>query len=245
MTEAAFLLRGVLVELNKNVLLDITDLSIAAGKIYAVIGPSGAGKTTLLRVLNLLLQPQKGELSYYGKKLAMGAGDNLAIRRTMAMVFQKPALFSGSVFYNVALGLKLRGVSGEEVRARVFDALDKVGLRELAGRSAAGLSGGEAQRIALARSLVLNPRVLLLDEPTANLDPANVTIFEDIIKKVHAETGTTIVIVTHNLYQAKRISQECIFINKSKVVETNLTEQLFSNPQSEETKLFISGEMVY
>lgn len=226
-------------------MLDIEELSIAAGKIYAVIGPSGAGKTTLLRVLNLLQQPRQGELSYFGQKLAPGAGENLALRRTMAMVFQKPALFSGSVFYNVALGLKLRGIAKEEVKTRVFAALDKVGLRELAGRPASGLSGGEAQRIALARALVLNPRVLLLDEPTANLDPANVAIFEEIIKKVHADTGTTIIIVTHNLYQARRISQEAIFINKSNVVEASQTEQLFSNPQNEETRLFISGEMVY
>ena len=243
MTEHAFFLKDIVVEANKQTILSIEEMSIAAGLIHAVIGPSGAGKTTLLRVLNLLQAPKQGELSYFGKKLQ--PQEKLAVQRSMAMVFQKPAIFSGDVFYNVALGLKMRGIPRNEVRTRVFNALDKVGLKDLAKRQAVSLSGGEAQRMALARAMVLNPQVLLLDEPTANLDPANVALFEDIIKKVHVETGTTIIIVTHNLYQAKRVSHESMFLNKGRVLEKNLTSQLFTAPSTEETKLFISGEMIY
>lgn len=243
MTEHAFFLKDIIVEANKQAILSIEEMGIAAGRIHAVIGPSGAGKTTLLRVLNLLLEPRQGELSYFGNRLIHA--DKLAVQRSMAMVFQKPAIFSGDVFYNVALGLKMRGISRNEVKTRVLNALDKVGLKYLAKRQAPSLSGGEAQRMALARAMVLEPKVLLLDEPTANLDPANVALFEDIIKKVHAETGATIIIVTHNLYQAKRVSHESIFINKGRVLEKNLTAQLFTDPSVEETKLFISGEMIY
>ena len=243
MTEHAFFLKDIIVEANKQTILSIEEISLAAGRIHAVIGPSGAGKTTLLRVLNLLLEPRQGELNYFGKRLI--PADRLAVQRSMAMVFQKPALFSGDVFYNVALGLKMRGISRDEVKTRVFNALDKVGLKHLAKRQAQSLSGGEAQRMALARAMVLEPKVLLLDEPTANLDPANVALFEDIIKKVHIETGTTIIIVTHNLYQAKRVSHESMFLNKGRVLERNLTAQLFTSPAAEETKLFISGEMIY
>lgn len=234
-----------MVELNKKIVLDIAELGIAAGRIHAVIGPSGAGKTTLLRVLNLIQTPARGEIKYFGKLLRSGSADRLATQRTMSMVFQKPALFSGDVFFNVALGLKLRGVSAGNIRNMVTRALKMVGLSDLAGRPASRLSGGEAQRIALARALVIEPKVLLLDEPTANLDPANVAMFEEIIKKVHAETNTTIIIVTHNLYQAKRVSHESIFVNRGKAVEANPTAQLFTDPAAEETKLFISGDMVY
>lgn len=243
MTEPAFVLKDIMVERNKKTILNIKEMSIAAGQIHAVIGPNGAGKTTLLRVLNLLQAPKQGEIKYFGKNIT--TAEKLVTQRDMAMVFQKPAIFSGDVLYNVALGLKLRGMSRQEVKIRALAALDKVGLKDFAKRQAGSLSGGEAQRMALARAMVLNPKVLLLDEPTANLDPANVALFEDIIKQVHAETGSTIIIVTHNLYQAKRVSQQSIFINKGRIMEQSPTDRLFTESSLEETKIFISGEMIY
>ncbi len=243
--EQAFKLTNVTVEFNKQTVVDITELYFTAGRIHALIGPSGAGKSTLLRVLNLLQKPARGQIVYFGQPLQFHGANKLSMQRTMAMVFQKPAMFSGSVYYNAALGLKLRRVSPAEIRTRVEETLDMVGLLDLAKRSALTLSGGEAQRTALARALVVKPKILLLDEPTANLDPANVAIFEDIINRVHQKTGTTIIIVTHNLHQAKRLSGETVFINKGKIIEAGATNELFENPQVRETKLFISGEMVY
>lgn len=243
--EHAFKLEGVKVIFNKQAVVDIEKVAFAAGKIHALIGPSGAGKSTLLRVLNLLQKPTNGTINYFGQPLEYQGVDKMTFQRSMAMVFQKPAMFSGDVYHNVAFGLKLRGVRPAEVKKRVETALEKVGLQDLAKRSAQTLSGGEAQRTALARALVVSPRVLLLDEPTANLDPANVSMFEDIVNNVHRETGTTIIMVTHNFYQAKRVSQETVFINKGKIVEANFTEELFANPQARETRLFLSGEMVY
>ncbi|MCL4441464.1 MAG: ATP-binding cassette domain-containing protein [Firmicutes bacterium] len=167
----AFSLNGVIVEFNNQPVLDIGELVFDDRIIHAVIGPSGAGKSTLLRVLNMLQKPTQGSVTYFGNPLPYNGANSLAARRSMSMVFQTPAMFSGNVYDNVALGLRLRDVKTKEVRAKVFQALETVGLTDLTKRSAATLSGGEAQRIALARALVVNPRVLLLDEPTANLDP--------------------------------------------------------------------------
>ena len=240
--ESIFHLEGLKVEFNNRAVLDIESLDFEKGLVYALIGPSGAGKSTLLRVLNLLQKPSKGQVDYLGQKLNYES-KNLALQQTMAMVFQKPAMFSGDVFYNVSLGLKLRKVSQELIRQKVAEALEMVGMKGYEKRSATTLSGGEAQRIAIARALVLDPTVLLLDEPTANLDPSNVAIIEDIIKRIHKEKKTTIIIVTHNLYQAKRLADETIFLNRGKVVEKG--KNLFTNPNKVETKQFVSGEMIY
>lgn len=242
--ENAFYITNLTVDFSGKAVVDIEELSFAAGKIHALIGPSGAGKSTLLRVLNILQKTTKGTVYYFGQPLEYHGAKKLAAQQSMAMVFQKSAMFSGNVYYNVALGLKLRGINSGEISQRVTEALEMVGLGSFAKRSALTLSGGEAQRIALARALVIRPKVLLLDESTANLDPANVAILEEIIKRIH-ETGTTVIMVTHNLYQAKRISHHTVFINKGKVVEVNATGELFSNPRAEETRLFVSGEMVY
>ena len=243
--ENAFDVRKLTVEFKGNRVLDINELDFASEKIHALIGPSGAGKSTLLRVLNLLQKPSAGQVQYFGRPLSFTGPEKLVTQRSMAMVFQKPAMFSGSVYHNVSLGLKLRNKKTSDIKTVVQKVLETVGLADLANRSALTLSGGEAQRAALARALVVNPKMLLLDEPTANLDPANVSLIEDIIRKIHVETSITIIIVTHNLYQAKRISEHTVFLNKGKVVETGSTNELFNNPKIEETRLFISGDMIY
>lgn len=245
MRHNAFSIKNLSVKFDQKVILQIDELDIAAGKIHALLGPSGAGKTTLIRVLNLLQKPSGGDVVLFGQPVSWEGPGKLSAQRTMSMVFQKPALFSGTVYYNVAMGLKIRGVTDQEIKSRVFESLEMVGLSETARRSALTLSGGEAQRIALARALVVKPKVLLLDEPTANLDPANVTALETIIRQVHQQTGTTVILVTHNLYQAKRLCDETIFINKGTVVESGPTKQLFNQPANELTRMFTSGEMIY
>ncbi|MHB8172697.1 MAG: ABC transporter ATP-binding protein [Thermincolia bacterium] len=241
----AFMLTGVKVSFPQGDILQVDELSLAAGKIYAIIGPSGAGKSTLLRVLNLLQKPTEGQVGFFGKPLVYEGSKGLIQQRQMVMVFQKPAIFNGTVFYNVALGLKLRGLKKKEIAGRVEEALDTVGLQELSQRSAANLSGGEAQRVALARAMVVRPKVLLLDEPTSNLDPANVAIFEELVRKIHRDLGTTIVMVTHNLHQAKRVAQETIFLHRGRVVEIGPTGTIFDQPRCQETRAFLAGEMVY
>ncbi|MDA8235478.1 MAG: phosphate ABC transporter ATP-binding protein [Clostridia bacterium] len=234
-----------MVEKKDREILSIAETNFAAGKRYAIIGPSGAGKTTLLRVLNLLQEPTRGQVLYYGQELIYSGSNRLAIQRTMSMVFQKPAMFSGDVFYNVALGLKLHGMAKKDIKGRVEEALEVVRLSHLAKQSALTLSGGEAQRVALARALVTRPKILLLDEPTANLDPLNVAIIEEAIKSLHTDNKNTIIMITHNLHQAKRLAEEVIYMNNGAIVEQGTVAEVLLNPKNKETQLFVSGEMVY
>jgi len=157
-------------------------------------------------------------------------------------VFQRPLLLSRSVRDNVAYPLHLRGRNGQE---RVDEALERVGLLPLARQAARTLSGGEAQRVALARALVVEPTVLLLDEPTANLDPYNVGVIEEIVQQLNAERGTTLVLVTHNVFQARRLASRVVFLLNGSVVEVADKEQFFAAPRDPRTAAFVRGDMVY
>lgn len=214
------------------------------GKIYGMVGPSGAGKSTLLRILDLLEQPTGGEIFYRGKAISQNNADRLAIQRKLAMVFQQPVLFSGTVLDNVYYGLKVRGKSFAASRAKLNEALSLVGLDGKEKQKATTLSGGEAQRLALARTVVLEPEVLLLDEPTANLDPANIKIIEKLLKNTKEKNSTTIIMVTHNLFQAKRLADEVLFLYDGELIEAKPVEEMFINPAYELTRAFIKGELV-
>lgn len=230
---------------NKEV-LNIDRLSLEAGKIYGIMGPSGAGKSTLLRILNLLTPPTRGKIYYRGQDIyALKSKDRLAIQRKMTMVFQKPVLFNATVRENVAYGLKIRGAGRGNIAKKVNAALKRVGLEHMAGRSALSLSGGESQRVALARAIVLDIEVLLLDEPTANLDPGNIAIIEQLIKRLNRERKLTVIMVTHNIFQAQRIADEVIFLHSGQLVEKASTEKIFSAPEDRRTRQFINGEMIY
>lgn len=225
--------------------LNIEHLSLQRGRIYGIMGPSGAGKSTLLRILNLLEPPGSGVIRFDGKPLSGNGRERLALQRKMTMVSQKPVLFKSSVWDNVAFGLKVRGYKKREVRKKVNLLLEQVGLRELSRQHAATLSGGEAQRVALARAVAFEPGLLLLDEPTANLDPANVEIIEKLVLRLNRVTGITIVIVTHNVFQARRIAGEVVFLYEGRVVETGETEALFTAPRDPRTRAFVEGRMIY
>jgi tungstate transport system ATP-binding protein len=222
--------------------LDIDLLQIREGTITAVIGPSGSGKSTLLRILNLLEKPSRGKIIYDGKET--GKFKRWDLQRRMVLVEQKPLMFNASVRDNVSYGLKVRGLGKKEIRKKVSDALHRVSLENFAKKNALSLSGGEAQRIALARAMVVNPEVLLLDEPTANLDPYNVSMMEDLIRYING-LGVTIVIVTHNMFQAKRISHDLAFLSEGKLIEFGTTGDVFAKPRDHRTAAFIAGEMVY
>jgi tungstate transport system ATP-binding protein len=224
----------------KNICLDVR-----RGEILSIIGPSGAGKTTLLKLMNLLLHPDRGKIFFDGVDTDVDEKRRRLLRREMGMVFQHPALFDTTVFNNVALGLRIRSYPAEEIRKRVEGALSYVGLRGFAKRKASSLSAGEAQRVSLARALVLEPKLLLLDEPTANLDPANVLQIEETVRRVNLEKGVTVVIATHNLLQAKRLSDRVAFLWMGELVEVGETREVFENPRSERTALYLSGKVVY
>ncbi|MEW5919572.1 MAG: phosphate ABC transporter ATP-binding protein [Bacillota bacterium] len=225
--------------------LKLEKFSFQRGKIYGIIGPSGAGKSTFLRLLNLLEPPTTGSIYFKGKAVSMNGDAALAVRREMTMVFQKPLLFRSSVSENVAYGLKARRFPKEKTQERVEILLAKVGLKGFANRNAGTLSGGEAQRVALARAVAFEPALLLLDEPTANLDPSNVELIERLILDLNRETGMTFIMVTHNIFQARRIAQEVVFLHEGRIVEVGETEKIFTDPQDQRTRDFVEGRMIY
>ncbi len=214
------------------------NLDVGDGEILSIIGHNGAGKTTLLRILALLDTPSKGEIIYRGTRVRKET--NAGLRREITMVFQLPIIFSSDVFENIAYGLRLRGYHGEEISKKVESALGVVGLNGFGSRKALKLSGGEQQRVVLARALALEPKLLLLDEPTANLDPLNSSIVEKTIKDMGGKT--TIVVATHNLFQAKRISDKVGCLLNGTLIDVGSTRDIFNHPKDERTKKFINGE---
>lgn len=226
---------------EKEVLRNI-NLTIRRSEIFALIGPSGAGKTTLLRILNLFEKPTRGNLKFNG---LANEGEINNIRRRMSMLFQTPAIFKASVFDNVAYGLRVRGIDKTTIENKVKNALDIVGLSGMDKQKARTLSGGEAQRMAFARAIVYDPEVLLLDEPTTNLDPANVAKIEEIIKRIRSEHGTTIVIATHNIPQVRRIADRVGILLNGELIEVNTKEGIFTVPNDARSAAFLKGEMIY
>ena len=217
------------------------DLEVQQGEVLALVGPSGAGKSTLLRLLNFLESPDRGLLSYSGQ--LAGPGLSLALRREVTTVFQRPALLRDSVERNIAFGLSLRGE--KDGRAKVMAAMERLGLLDLRRAQARTLSGGEAQRVALARALVVEPKVLLLDEPTANLDPYNVGLIEEVVLQLNRERGTTLVLVTHNVFQARRLAHRVGLLLGGRLVELSSSADFFERPVDPRTRAFVNGEMVY
>lgn len=208
---------------------------LEAGPRSIILGPNGAGKSVLMRLCHGLLAPSGGEVIWHGAK----GGDP---RRRQAMVFQRPVMLRRSALANVIYGLKLAGHSPQECELRAQDVLEVVGLAQQASRPARVLSGGEQQRLALARAWALGPDVLFLDEPTANLDPAATQEIESLINMIHA-AGTKIVMTTHNLGQARRLGDEVLFIDRGLLKEQSPIERFFSKPVSSEAETFIRGEL--
>jgi len=218
-------LKGITKNFNETTVLDDVNLQIREGEILALLGPNGSGKTTLLKILAFLEEPSKGEVHFHGKKVT--DKDVKRMRTENTMVFQKAVLFNTTVYGNVAYGLKVRKLPKKVIDEKVRKALKLVKLEGFEKRQARKLSGGEQQRVALARALVLNARLLLLDEPTADLDPKNVSIIEEVIATVNREAKTTIVMATHNMFQAKNLPYRIALITNGKVREVGTPTEIF------------------
>jgi tungstate transport system ATP-binding protein len=226
---------------NGREILAIDELTIERGEILAIVGPSGAGKSTLLRLLNFLEPPTAGTIHFDGRPMSHPAP--LATRRRVTTVFQFAGLLNRSVLANMSYGLTLRG---QTLPPTVRDEwLERLGLTHLAHQPANRLSAGEAQRVALARALLIRPDVLLLDEPTANLDPYNVGLIENLIREENANQGMTIVLVTHHIFQARRLAGRTGLLLGGRLVEVAPSETFFNAPQEPRTAAFLNGELVY
>ena len=226
-------MHGVRFEPNGRSVLDGVDLELGDEGITLVLGPNGAGKSVLLRMLCGLLQPSAGTLEWAG-----GARPEAGVM----MVFQHPMMIRASVLENVSLGLKPLGVARAERHRRAAEILQRVALADRAPDSARHLSGGEQQRLALARAWLTRPRLLLLDEPTAALDPSATAEVERIIREIRTD-GTRIVMTTHNLGQATRLGDDVVFMSGGRVREHTPLRRFFARPASEEARLFIQGEL--
>lgn len=216
-------------------------LKVERGEILTVLGPNGSGKTTLLKIIAALEMPSHGKALFDGVRI--GEDNAERMRKRATLVFQRTVLLRGTVKDNVAYGLRFRDIPEDDVERRVKEALELVGLEALADRQARDLSGGEQQRLSLARALVLGCELLLLDEPTANLDPESLAIVKDVIKEL-SEGGTTIVMATHNLDQAEEISERILLLDHGEIVEEGRPEDLLLD-QSSEMARFARSENVF
>ena len=223
--------RDLTVVLGGVTVLDRLTLEILPGLRTVILGANGAGKSVTLRTLHGLVPATSGTIQWQGGRPPR-----------QAMVFQRPVMLRRSALANVEYGLAVAGVAGPERTRRAREALEKVGLSAVAGRPARVLSGGEQQRLALARAWALEPDILFLDEPTASLDPGAAGEVERIVAAIAAE-GTRIVMTTHNLGQARRLADEIVFIHQGRVAEQTPADRFFAEPQSRHARHFLEGEL--
>jgi len=241
-TDPLFQLKDVRKQYGDAVVVNIKSLEIPAGELLCLLGPTGAGKSTLLRLFAAVEQPTSGDVLYHKSPLRLDSP--LATTRPITMVFQRPILLAGTVRSNVEYGLRLWG-DKDALSSKVDDILEVLGLTKLAAHSAQTLSGGQTQLVALARALVLEPEVLLLDEPTANLDPAHVALVERVIQDDFQQRKTTVIWATHNLFQARRVAQRAALLLNGHLIEAAATDQFFESPSDPRTRDFVEGKMIY
>jgi tungstate transport system ATP-binding protein len=235
-------LRGVSMRYGETEALRDMTLEIERGEVITVLGPNGSGKSTLLRILAALEQPTGGKVLFEGKNV--DRKDNGSWRKRTTLVFQRPVVLRGSVFDNVAYGLRQRGLPNDEIEGRVIGALHLLGLNALAERNAKSLSGGEKQRLSIARAVVLETDLLLLDEPTVNLDPESLEIVKRFVLGLRERPDITVVLATHDLEIARELSDRVILLSGGRVVEIGSTRDLMLS-QSTEMARFARTENVF
>ncbi|PSP81613.1 phosphate ABC transporter ATP-binding protein [Halobacteriales archaeon QS_1_68_20] len=249
---------GVSFDYGDGAVVEDVSLAVDSGEVVVVIGPSGVGKTTLLGLLALFERPDDGTVTFDGTDAwAVDESQRLALRRRIGVVFQDANLFDASVARNVEYGLRIRRSWRDRIRdalgsvigpdrppGAVREALSVVGMADDLDSPAASLSGGEAQRVSFARALAYDPDVLLLDEPTSDLDPRNTAVIEDAITEA-GERGIGVVVATHDMHQARRIADRVAVLLDGTVLESGPTDAIFENPADERTRKFVEGELVY
>lgn len=236
-----FVLRDVRQRYGDKTAVAIDHLELQSNHVFCLLGPTGAGKSTLLRLLAAVEQPHGGTIQWHDHKGSI-ASLSLTARRRLTMVFQRPLLLRGTVRWNLEYGLRLRRVADPQ---RVDEILDRLGLHEIANQAAGTLSGGQTQLVALARALVVQPDVLLLDEPTANLDPARVDLVERVIREDAKQRGSSTIWATHNLFQARRVADRVALMLDGQFIEVDNTDTFFNHPSDSRTRDFVEGRMIY
>lgn len=230
-------LQGLVYEANGRRVIDSLDLTIEEPGITVIMGPNGAGKSVLLRLVHGLIAPTAGQVMWGGKRL------DREIARRQAMVFQKPVLLRRSAAANIRHALSLRGIPRTDRGIRVEDALKLAGLETRATTPARVLSGGEQQRLCLARALSLAPDILMLDEPTASLDPISTLAIEKLLTEAQ-RSGIKIIVVTHDVGQARRLARDVVFLHHGRVVEHAPASSFFAEPENEAARNFLAGGLV-
>jgi molybdopterin-binding protein len=218
-------LKDVTKAYGSKIVVDAVNLQIREGEILALLGPNGSGKTTILKILAFIENPTGGEVKFQGETVNFKNTEKVRLQSTL--VFQKTTLFGTSVYNNIGYGLKLRKIPKETRDREVKKALELVKLEGFEKRNARKLSGGEQQRVAIARALVLKTKLLLLDEPTANLDPKNAGILEEVIDTANRENKITIVMATHNMFQAKKLPHRIALMDEGKITEIGAPAKVF------------------
>ncbi|MEN6330409.1 MAG: ABC transporter ATP-binding protein [Smithella sp.] len=223
--------------------LDVREMNVEEGRIIALIGPNGAGKSTLLLTMAGLLKPDQGMLYYKGLPVDTNAR-RAHMRRSVSVVFQEPLLINTSVYNNIALGLKFRHLSKDEIKKNVDAALDYFGINSLAKRSARTLSGGEAKRVSLARAFALKPELILMDEAFNSLDPPTRETLIDDLRHILGETKITAVLALHDREETLRLAQDVAVMVEGKIIQSGTTSQIFSHPESEFVANFVGTETI-
>jgi tungstate transport system ATP-binding protein len=240
-------LKLVVSNIHKNYsgLTVLKDCSFSFEKngIYVLIGPNGSGKSTFLRICALLEEPDSGVVSFLSVDSSIKKDINL--RRRISLVLPKIGVFNKTVFKNVAYGLNIRKCRKQEVRRRVEHALELVGLIHKKNQNALTLSSGETQRLSVARAMVIEPEILFLDEPTASLDPQSTTIIEETIQKIKEDNKITIIMITHNVFQAQRLADTVLFMYEGRILDHGTNKEFFKKPKDEKAYRFITGQMIY
>ena len=232
-------IKNITKKYGSSIAINSVSLSLISSKIFVLVGANGSGKTTLLRLLAGLEKPDNGSIIF----------DNVArnldeLQQISTLVFQKTTMFNRTVYSNLEFGLRIRGFEREVIQRRIIEALENVGLQGFENRNAKKLSGGEQQRVALARAFLLNPKILLLDEPTSNLDVNSAKIIEKVILD-RKRSNNLILLSTHNLFQAKRLGDEIVHIHDGKIISQAKQKDFFSKPKNKITEKFIKGDLQF
>ncbi len=233
-------IRDLVIRREKKTVLHVKHLAVEKGEVLAVVGPNGAGKSTLLLAIARLIKTEQGGVRFLGEN--PGRQSSLEYRRRISLVLQEPALVNRKVFDNVAMGLRFRHLPRAEVSRRVDEWLERLSISHLRNRKAGQISGGEAQRVSLARAFAIQPELILLDEPFSSLDsPTRARLLDDL-RLVLAETGTTTIFVTHDLSEARRLGQRMAIILDGRVEQWGEPEQIYQQPGNPDVAAFLGIE---